>query len=278
MLHTLTDRNDTTHLLGVGIGITGHYTASTTSLTATDNVFANFDLSVIKQTCPWPLVAENNVDCMALARYLYDADDTPARFLFLHSGPGMYSAYIDPGTLHPKRNNQIGEFGHVVVDPNGLKCECGRRGCLQTLISDTWLIRRAQQAFTMSQVSLLPTLVATPEGITLQTLIDAYLLDDPFVKQMIDYGITALAVSAANLLVARNADEIFVNSQLLQTPELKQSFLQKIKEQMRADFANKRIPVTLLPFEPYRGARGAAALAVLTAFIGNRSYRAIALA
>ena len=48
-------------------------------------------------------------------------------------------------------NYYLGEIGHTVVDINGPKCECGKQGCLQTYISDSWLLKRARFLFDYSQ-------------------------------------------------------------------------------------------------------------------------------
>ncbi len=47
------------------------------------------------------------------------------------------------GRLYRGRGG-AGEFGHVVVDPNGDLCLCGKHGCLETFVADPNLLKRAR--------------------------------------------------------------------------------------------------------------------------------------
>ena len=49
------------------------------------------------------------------------------------------------GQIYRGKGGGAGEFGHIMVDPNGPRCDCGRQGCLETLLSDRALVAEAQQ-------------------------------------------------------------------------------------------------------------------------------------
>jgi glucokinase len=57
------------------------------------------------------------------------------RFLFVALGTGIAGALCIDGRIEPGANGAAGEIGHIVLRPDGPRCGCGRRGCLETLAS-----------------------------------------------------------------------------------------------------------------------------------------------
>lgn len=49
-------------------------------------------------------------------------------------GTGIAGAHVVGGRVVPGAHGSAGELGHVTIEPAGLLCSCGRRGCLETLI------------------------------------------------------------------------------------------------------------------------------------------------
>lgn len=64
---------------------------------------------------------------------------------FVPIGTGIAAALLIGGRLI-RGGTWTGEIGHVVVDPEGPRCQCGRRGCLETLFGGAALERRWQEA------------------------------------------------------------------------------------------------------------------------------------
>lgn len=82
-----------------------------------------------------PLLIMNNVKAAALlsARQL-KCDPTDSNF-YLRIGEGVGGALVKEGEIYTGSSWTAGEVGHLVIDPHGIRCSCGRRGCLETLIS-----------------------------------------------------------------------------------------------------------------------------------------------
>ena len=66
----------------------------------------------------------------------------------------------------------------MTVQPDGELCECGKRGCLQTYASESWLIRKARLLYQSTPSTYLHQLVKNENEITLQTILNAYELGD----------------------------------------------------------------------------------------------------
>ena len=83
-----------------------------------------------------PVVVENDVNAAALgARALDDADDV----VYLSIGTGLAAGVVLGGRLRRGAHGAAGEVGHVSVDPLGAPCQCGQRGCLETIASGSAL-------------------------------------------------------------------------------------------------------------------------------------------
>jgi predicted NBD/HSP70 family sugar kinase len=55
---------------------------------------------------------------------------------YVETGDGVGGAAIHQGQIVPGGHHAAGEIGHLVVNPGGAVCRCGKRGCLETVISE----------------------------------------------------------------------------------------------------------------------------------------------
>ena len=88
-----------------------------------------------KLKTPMPVMLTNNVDAFATAEILFGAGRSYDSLLIIKWGPGVGSTIVIDGKVYEGRHGKTAELGHFIVDKNGQKCSCGRRGCLETLLS-----------------------------------------------------------------------------------------------------------------------------------------------
>lgn len=274
----LISQNPNGNPLGVGFAIPGHYNADQHKLVSNNQMWKSFDLETIQKQVNLPMLAENNVESMADAHYLFSNDLAKKdNFIFFHIGYGIYSSFIEPGKLHPKRNYSVGEVGHTIIDPNGFQCECGKKGCLQTYSSHTWLLKRARNFYDLSENTVLHQLVSDKSKITFNTLLSAYKLNDPYTVDMLDTSIKYLGIIISNLLMVYDADVIYLNGFIVQVPEFKNKLLRFISNQLKFINSQKQTRIEVLPEDKYRGAVGGCALVALSQVIQNPNYQEITL-
>jgi glucokinase len=83
-----------------------------------------------------PVRVENDVNVAALgAMALSGVDD----LVYLSIGTGLAAGLVLDGRLRRGAHGAAGEIGHVPVDPSGAWCQCGQRGCLETVASGSAL-------------------------------------------------------------------------------------------------------------------------------------------
>lgn len=88
----------------------------------------------------WPVRAQNDNRLSVLT----EIDMRPREsFVYVRGSTGVGGAVVLEGALLEGVHGWAGEFGHMVVEPDGARCRCGRRGCLEAYISYHSLLERA---------------------------------------------------------------------------------------------------------------------------------------
>ena len=82
----------------------------------------------------------NDADTAALAEFTY-GEASPSGFMVVAVGQGVGAGLVLDGHLVRGHRLAAGEIGHLTVDPRGEPCECGRRGCLETIVAPAYLDR-----------------------------------------------------------------------------------------------------------------------------------------
>lgn len=85
----------------------------------------------------------NDANAVALGEWKFGAGQGTQSMLFLTVSTGIGGGIILDGRLIEGPKGLAGEIGHVVVDPNGRPCPCGRRGCLETVAAGPSMVRTA---------------------------------------------------------------------------------------------------------------------------------------
>lgn len=124
----------------VGVGIPGLVDVERGAVTHAVNLGVNGDWlplrDVLAAQLGVPVVIENDVNAATLgAAALADAAD----LVYLSIGTGLAAGLVLDGRLRRGAHGAAGEIGHVPVDPQGVVCQCGQVGCLETIASGSAL-------------------------------------------------------------------------------------------------------------------------------------------
>lgn len=87
----------------------------------------------------------NDANAAAIGEMLYGNARDLNHFVTITLGTGLGSGIIVDGELIYGHDGFAGEYGHIRVIPNGRLCGCGRRGCLETYVSATGVVRSIQE-------------------------------------------------------------------------------------------------------------------------------------
>lgn len=131
-----------------------------------------------------PVTVDNEANLAAHGE-LHATRRTLDNFVYVSGGLDIGAGIILDGRLVRGSRGWSGELGHVTVDPDGRRCPCGSRGCLQTYASP--------QAILGGE----PVSAGTTPELAITTKADA---GDPATLAAIDIAGTALGVALSNVL------------------------------------------------------------------------------
>jgi len=93
-----------------------------------------------------PVAVDNDATCATWAEVTLGAARGASEAFMVTLGTGIGGGIVTDGKLQRGRNGFAGEPGHMVVDPDGPPCPCGRRGCWERYASGSGLGRLAREA------------------------------------------------------------------------------------------------------------------------------------
>jgi glucokinase len=82
-----------------------------------------------------PITIRNDAKCAAVAESTYGVLKGYDRSIFLTLGTGIGGAAFIDGKLLTAGNRPGYEFGHMVIQKDGIECTCGRKGCFERYAS-----------------------------------------------------------------------------------------------------------------------------------------------
>ncbi len=91
-----------------------------------------------------PITVDNDANAAAWAEWKFGAAQGESHLMIVNLGTGIGGGIITDGQVQRGRFGIAGEFGHMQVVPNGLRCECGNRGCWEQYASGNALVREAR--------------------------------------------------------------------------------------------------------------------------------------
>ncbi len=90
-----------------------------------------------------PVVLTNDANAAAIGEGLYGGAKGLRDYIVITLGTGLGSGLVANGELIYGFDGFAGELGHIMVEPNGRQCGCGKLGCLETYCSATGIKRTA---------------------------------------------------------------------------------------------------------------------------------------
>ena len=132
----------------LGIGMPGLITTAGV-LRASPNVPNVTELDVagrVADVLGHPVAVSNDATCAALAEWRWGAGRGVDDMIMVTLGTGIGGGLVAGGRLVTGANGFTGELGHMVVDPHGPPCPCGRRGCWERYASGSGLAHLARVA------------------------------------------------------------------------------------------------------------------------------------
>ncbi len=134
-------------LLGVGIGLAG-VVDSTRGILRKSPFLGWKDVplrQLMQERLNVPIFLDNDVNTLTLGEKWLDDGVHVDDFIVVTVGRGIGMGIVLNGQIFRGSAGGAGEFGHLVINPEGPLCDCGNRGCLESYLGEGALLKQAQK-------------------------------------------------------------------------------------------------------------------------------------
>lgn len=196
----------------LGVGVPGLVTRAGV-LRAAPNLDGVADVDVaalLRQATGLDVFVDNDATCAAAAEWRLGAGIGTRTMVLITLGTGIGGGLVASDRLQRGLNGFAGEFGHMVVHPDGPRCPCGRRGCWERYASGSGLAMLAREAATGRRLSHVVELAGgDPQSVRGEHVQDAARAGDEEALAVIDDFARWVALGLSNLTNALDP-EMFV--------------------------------------------------------------------
>lgn len=207
-----TEKVDRSNILGIGVGAPGFIDSETGFVFEAVNIgWKNVDLAnQLKEKSGLPVFLENDANVAVLGENWQGAGNQVKNVLAVTLGTGVGGGIISNGSIVDGENGVAGEIGHVTIDPEGLPCNCGRRGCLETIASATGIVRQAMDLIAENPTSKLADFVQAHGTITTKDIFQLAKTGDSLSNRIIKNTADTLGMFIANMGVIVNPSKVLI--------------------------------------------------------------------
>lgn len=201
----------------------------------------------LRESLAVPVLVENDADCLALAEYFASCAGKYHYVMAVIMGTGFGSGLILGDRLYRGALGGAGELGHVVIDMNGRKCECGLTGCVEAYLSGPSHSRRFAEL--------------SGKKLSLPEIYDLYKSGDKHAAELFETSCRILSQVFANAVTLLDLDAIILGGGVSNLP----IWYQKVPEMIMERYFGVRrqqIPLIKARLGDSAGVFGAAYLAL----------------
>ncbi|MFQ5329506.1 MAG: ROK family protein [Thermodesulfobacteriota bacterium] len=244
---------------GVGIGIAGAVNQRDGVVVQAPNLpgWEGFRIvDELSELLSCPIIIDNDANVFTLGEGWRGAARESMNYCCLTLGTGVGGGLVLDGRLWRGVDGTAGEVGHLVVEPDGVPCECGGRGCLEMYASATALVRMARED-------------GVGEGITANEIASRARGGDKQCRSLFDRMARYLGIGLTDIVNLLNIDMIVLGGGLSASCDL---FLDEARREMvdrSFTVPGERVEIVPAKLSSDGGMVGAAYLAIERAEMGG---------
>ncbi len=190
-------------VVAVGIGTPGPAKYSEGIIIKSTNMptFKNVPICrMLNERFGAPVVFDNDANVACWGEYAVGAGKGVKDMVFFTLGTGIGGGIISNGELVHGCDENGAELGHMIIYPDGRKCNCGQKGCVEAYASADSTARRATEAVEAGEESSLKKVLDEKGQITSKDVYEHLTAGDKLAKEITDGTAKALAITCINML------------------------------------------------------------------------------
>lgn len=205
------------HISGVGIGTPGFVDEDGTVLGGAENLPGWKGTQIYKpilQRFSLKSIAANDVTVAALAEAKYGAGRGVPNSICFALGTGIGGGIVIDHRLYKGTHGMAGEIGHIVVETNGIHCNCGQKGCVERYASATGIVNLAKKLAAERKGSedtpFSAEVKKNPDAVTSKMVYDYVKQNDPVASAVNEIACEMLARAIGIIINTLSPDRVIL--------------------------------------------------------------------
>lgn len=258
----LDDANKSTNeVKAIGIGSPGPLDAKKGIIITTPNLpFKNFKLTApISEEFGIPTYLDNDGNVAAIGEYIFGAGKGTENMVFVTVSTGVGGGAIFNGKVYRGNTSNALEIGHMTLEKDGPRCNCGNYGCAEALASGTAIGKRAKEAVLQEKFTTLKNY----ENVTAYEVFKEAENGDEVALNIRDTSLEYLGICISNLITSFDPEVIIIGGGVTKNGDI---LFEKVKQEVnKRCFKSMADSCKIVPASlgTDAGVRGAVALAII---------------
>lgn len=192
------------NILGIGVAMNGIVNSTKgISIFSPHYKWKNYDLKTyMRNRYNCAIIVENDVRLMGLGELQYGGAQGEHNFVLLNIGDGVGSGIIIDKKIYSGNNFCAGEIGHVKVSKTSdIICSCGKKGCLETFLSNENIIKISRENYSLDVKSI-------------EEFGKAFMEKNPKAIKVVEELCEKLAFSLSSIINLLNPHMILINGEV----------------------------------------------------------------
>jgi glucokinase len=206
-----------TEVDAIGIGVPGSVNKAECKMVFGTNLGMDqiYFEEVFRPAFSCPVFIDNDANCAALGECYGGAGIGCSSMVMVTLGTGIGGGLVFGGHVFSGCGDVAGEIGHMIIEVNGLPCNCGKRGCWEMYASATAVIRMIKQAMAEHPESLLHEIAKEQGKIGALNLFLARDRNDAVACELFDQYIRYLSVGIGNLIAILQPERVIIGGGII---------------------------------------------------------------
>ncbi len=207
------------NIVAVCLGVPGSVNPKTGIIGLAPNLgIKNYNMKAeLEKLIPYPVLLENDVNLGALGVKNYGIGKSATNMLAVFVGTGIGGGVVIDKKMYRGFNFVAGEIGHMLVQKNGPKCGCGKKGCFEAIASRTAVVNNIiYDIKKLKKKSVLADLVKSNQRIKSGSLKNAIAKKDKVVIKRITESCETIGGVLASVCNLMNFDMIVLGGGVIE--------------------------------------------------------------
>ncbi|MEG0162554.1 MAG: ROK family transcriptional regulator [Mucinivorans sp.] len=157
---------------------------------------------------------ENDSRAMTYGEYLCSESSSEDTMIFINLSWGLGVGMILGGKLYYGKSGFAGEYGHIPMIDNEILCHCGKRGCLETVVSGQAARRMIIERLEQGSASILSNAYRQNGDLTIKDIIQAVQNEDMLAIEVIEIVGEALGKAVSGLINIFNPETVILGGSM----------------------------------------------------------------